>query len=583
MERNNKSAVALGVSVAALVVALSTTAGAMYGYHKVSESEYKGGGFYAPTEDEIAAIVKDVYATSVNAYMNKEISYDEMSEQIAQMIMDRMNGKFTQAQEAELKNIIKAYVDGTTVYNDIDANKKAIDSISDLLDSRYTENKNYIKNVEVALSQLIKNNDEKNDERYKELVEMDKRLKNWLDEQNNQLTSEIKDKNQATNKRIDDLTKATEEQDKKLAEDLEDKDSATNKRIDELEKKTDEQNKDLNNKIEQQEKDLKNEIENKNAATNEKIDDLINDIDKKLKNLTETMNKQDKDLYELIKAVTGAVDYESGNVYKKGEYVLSDGKLYVSLIEDNSYSITDATAFEETDIETIINNLMLDVESRFSDMQKYIDENNKKMNEKIEKETADRLAGEDALQNQISSSIEDINNSLANTEASLIDKLATTKAALEASDDANKQEYMKLIDDTSKNATDLVNATKAQIDGVIADTTKTQAQKNKEIADLIAKTNKELDNNVAALEESIKTNDQTVKDAIKDAKSSLEKSIEDVNTNLSSLADLLAQETANREASDKALQDSLNAINNYKYELRQNADGTHSLYITEVK
>ncbi len=505
--RKRKNSVAIGLSAAALVVALSTSATAMYGYHKISVGEYQGGGFFAPTQDDITSVVKSVYADSINAYMNNEITYDEMSEQVAQMIMDRMNGKFTEPQEQELIRIIEMYINSTTIYSDIESNKQAIESVSNLLEDRYNANRTYIINVENALNQMIKENGDKDDARYNELVAMDKKLKSWI--------------NDASSKA---------------------------------------------------------ESDNKKTRT-----DLTQMIDE----LKALMNKNDEDMSALIKSVTGAEDYVAGKAYAQGDYILVDGKLFVSLQDDNKHAITDTAAFKETDIENIIRDLMLDMDSKFVDMQKCIDKMNKDINDKMDKNQSEMNAKVDSNQAEINSKVD------AN-QAEINDKLDTFKA--DTTDYLEK--LKKYIDEEDKNSNDRLTKTDAKINNRISDV---ESQSKADLNDAKQLINSRIDDVESALNDDITDTNAyvaRVEDALGELQKLVNKHYADVNNKINS--ESAAASKSLTDAKEKLTNDindlhsyvdqnraeidaKINAINNYKYEIVTNSDGTHSLYITEVE
>ena len=311
-----------------------------------------------------------------------------------------------------------------------------------------------------------------------------------------------------------------------------------------------------------------------------------------IKELETSMNESDDNMYALIKSITGAVDYEAG-IYEKGDYVLNDGKLYVSLESDNNSDITNTATWKETDIENIIRDLTLEMNSKFDDMQVYIDNVQKELSQQMEDNynelsnelaeykarTADYL---DALEKNIASEDSKLQSCIDNVKAELNSDIDDTNAYINRVETALNDLALELKnadEGLADNIKDEESARIAAYDALSNTLTETTEELQNSINDVATTDAENLDKAKSDLTALIDGNSELDKQT----KTELITMINDAE--LKTQADLAAlTNEINNSINVKIaeLENKMGQINNYKYELVTNNDGTNSLYITEV-
>lgn len=111
-----------------------------------------------------------------------------------------------------------------------------------------------------------------------------------------------------------------------------------------------ETNSELSNTKYDELKNLIDSIDTYLQTKNTSYDDLINQIKNSISDTKEFLRS-------LTNNSTGAEEYSQSKTYSKGDFVIYDNKLYLSLIDNNNESIGNSEAWMQTDIENIIKGL----------------------------------------------------------------------------------------------------------------------------------------------------------------------------------------------------------------------------------
>ena len=149
------------------------------------------------TIEEIQDYITNSYLDAISKYGDGNINQDKARENILKMLaeyLESSNG-FTDQQQEALNHIIEEYLLSTTIYEDANQNSNAIRNISNLIENKYSENKEYISQLKELLLNEISANTNIDESHYKELNEQIEKLQNYADnrmaENNSNLNSMI--------------------------------------------------------------------------------------------------------------------------------------------------------------------------------------------------------------------------------------------------------------------------------------------------------------------------------------------------------------------------------------------------------
>ena len=149
------------------------------------------------TIEEIQDYITNSYLDAISKYGDGNINQDKARENILKMLaeyLESSNG-FTDQQQEALNHIIEEYLLSTTIYEDVNQNSNAIRNISNLIENKYSENKEYISQLKELLLNEISANTNIDESHYKELNEQIEKLQNYADnrmaENNSNLNSMI--------------------------------------------------------------------------------------------------------------------------------------------------------------------------------------------------------------------------------------------------------------------------------------------------------------------------------------------------------------------------------------------------------
>lgn len=377
----NKKKIIIMVSAIALVAATSAGIYSVANNTKAVSNEVA----YAQIDDEDVPLgIKDSFDNAIESYYKDGLSYDEMIAKIEADLKEYIDstGNFTAEQSEQLNTVVKEYLNDSVVYPDTDKNDEAIKTITALINERYTQNYNYIVSVEQSIKDMVK----ADDDRYKELTDMDNRLKKWLDESAENQRKDLNEVQSSMTKLVADT------EDSMIDYTRRESDLAYNKSHAEL------------------------------AATTEDLKTLIDDLAK-------TANSNNSSSYELIKAITGAKDFDSSKTYNKGDIVISNGSLYMAAAD----GVNNLSGFEATDLNTSMLTLNREFNSSIDEMKVYVDELNAITNERIDTLEADFNADIDALAESTEAYINEIKANLNTEDENLLSYVNSVDEALNAS------------------------------------------------------------------------------------------------------------------------------------------------------
>ena len=149
------------------------------------------------TIEEIQDYITNSYLDAISKYGDGNINQDKARENILKMLaeyLESSNG-FTDQQQEALNKIMEEYLLSTTIYEDVNKNSNDIKNISNLIENKYSENKEYISQLKELLLNQISVNTNIDESHYKELNEQIEKLQNYADnrmaENNSNLNSMI--------------------------------------------------------------------------------------------------------------------------------------------------------------------------------------------------------------------------------------------------------------------------------------------------------------------------------------------------------------------------------------------------------
>ncbi len=143
-------------------------------------------------------------------------------------------------------------------------------------------------------------------------------------------------------------------------------------------------------------KELTKELENLKSYSDGRLDEASANLNSLIDGLKRTYENS-----------LGATEYAGGKTYQKGDYVIYQEHLYVSLKDNNTASPTDSNAWELTDLEKIIANLQKTVfqemESMYNELKTSQEESEAMLTETINQQGEDFQAQIDRINERISS------------------------------------------------------------------------------------------------------------------------------------------------------------------------------------
>ncbi len=292
---------------------------------------------------------------------------------------------------------------------------------------------------------------------------------------------------------------------------------------------------------------LKLWIDNASNNAHSELNETKVDLTETIEELRQFATDNDDKSHTLLKAMSGAVDFEEGHSYKAGEYVFADGALYVA----NTNGASSLADFTQTDLETIINNLILDMNSKFDAMQAYIDQNINDINtqlaettealqENIEVNKADIEDQLNAYKEATTQYLNDMESAIQSDDSNLRSDMekndSALNTALNAAKEALLQELSLMKSATAKNFEDSANALSQ---------TKTELK-----ADLVEANNytKNVEDALKALSDIVDENDADITAALKDEADAREAALNTLTTSLDSSVAALNQQIAKDKA-----------------------------------
>lgn len=211
--------------------------------------------------DELQEYITNSYLDAIAEYGDGTIDQETAKRKILSMLSDYLESSngFTSAQNEALKQVMTEYLEGSTVYTDIEKNADSIKTISSVINQKYNENQQYISQLKELIESEITANTNIDETRYQELNELLQKLQAYSD----------------------------------------------------------------------------NRLADNTADLNKTIEDFRKTYENSL----------------------GAKDFSTNEIYSAGDYVIYNGKLYISLSDNNTANPEDPNYWRLADIEGIISNL----------------------------------------------------------------------------------------------------------------------------------------------------------------------------------------------------------------------------------
>lgn len=135
------------------------------------------------TIDEIQDYITNSYLDAISQHGDGTINQANAREKILELLaeyLESSNG-FTLQQQEALNKIVEEYLSNTTIYEDVNKNSNDIKNISNLIENKYSENKEYISQLKEFLLNEISANTNIDESNYKELNEQIEKLQNYAD------------------------------------------------------------------------------------------------------------------------------------------------------------------------------------------------------------------------------------------------------------------------------------------------------------------------------------------------------------------------------------------------------------------
>ncbi len=159
-----------------------------------------------------------------------------------------------------------------------------------------------------------------------------------------------------------------------------------------------------NNKSDERYKEITKLIED----INQYIDGQEVSYEELFEKINQTVTNNSENINYLLDNTTGASTWDSNAIYSKGDFVLYDNRLYMSLKDGNNSTLGDTSSWVRTDFETIIKEKTRDIESLETVLKEMIYNSNSQA-EANNEELTNSING---LKISSASSLEDVNKQL---------------------------------------------------------------------------------------------------------------------------------------------------------------------------
>ncbi len=351
--------------------------------------------------------------------------------------------------------------------------------------------------------------------------------------------------------------------------------------VDSLKTKMDEADNELNNKIVVLQSDLEAEraariagdedLAKKIAALKNSIDSIsqsiTNDFSTRIAALELTDKSQKAEYQQLFKDAKAYTDTSTLNLKTEINKVIADNTKtqdekineVKTLVETYNKSISDRL----TDLEkaganvsetlTAHNTKITAIESSLSDLS-----------DALTKEANERKAEDEAIRQALSSSIDEVNTQIDALSAQVDNSMTTLTKAISDSEDKQKAEYTKLVNDTRAANQTAINKAKSDLTAIINNNTKTLQEKDTELNNLIKGLQGDLTALTDDLTNKINTNDENIKKSLKDATAKINGSITNINTAMTNLSKNISTMNGNITTINQDITQLKSQIGNYK-------------------
>ncbi len=151
----NKVSIGLSVGILALMGAL-----VFVGVQRLSPTAIQTDVVNGISSEEGRKVVQQAFLDSINAYMNGDITEEEMWEAISNLIADYLNSSsaFTDEQKLELNQIIQDYLNSLSIEDLLADNQKSIDHVQSILEKYMNQNAATLEALKNSLQTEINNN-----------------------------------------------------------------------------------------------------------------------------------------------------------------------------------------------------------------------------------------------------------------------------------------------------------------------------------------------------------------------------------------------------------------------------------------
>ena len=99
------------------------------------------------------------------------------------------------------------------------------------------------------------------------------------------------------------------------------------------------------------------------------LDDTTADLTSKIKDTESELTSLINDFKDLFENSIGGTDWSESATYSKGDFVFNEDYMYVSLVDNNNSALSDTSAWKQTDIKTIINELTKDTAEQLDELR----------------------------------------------------------------------------------------------------------------------------------------------------------------------------------------------------------------------
>ncbi len=258
--------------------------------------------------DEMEQYITNCYMDAIAGYAQGDINQALAKKKILKFLADYIQSSngFTLKQNESLKEIIKDYLNNTTIYSDIDKNANDIKALSALIENKYQENIKNLNTLKDYLQTQLDNNNTLDEETRKNLKETIDALRTYVDDNDAISVKTLEHYINNINSAIrDDMTNA----DNTLKDDMSNADDAIKK--------------DLADSIFNLDTSLRNDMTEANTNLQNNINNVENNLtteDENLKKMIDQINNRisDNDVYFEFgyDPNTGSYGYYVGDQFK---------------------------------------------------------------------------------------------------------------------------------------------------------------------------------------------------------------------------------------------------------------------------